>query len=157
MKDFTLRNDTRLLMRNDPVADPTELTKGKRVLIVYGGGSVKRNGCCDDIKKATQQGGATLYELGGAKYRKSPTTIHPRFLTAMAKYHDEEIRRFPSDAFGFEGEVSESEQRLVELLTSLGVDMYFEGEAALEAISRIDIETALSAEEVLEIVKKSMS
>ena len=30
--------------------------------------------------------------------------------------------------------------------------MYFEGEATLEAVSRIDIETALSAEEVLEIV-----
>ena len=66
MKDFTLRNDTRLLMRNDPVADLTELTKGKRVLFVYGGGSVKRNGCYDDIKKATQLGGATLFELGGA-------------------------------------------------------------------------------------------
>ena len=364
MKDFTLRNDTRLLMRNDPVADLAELTRGKRVLFVYGGGSVKRNGCYDDIKKATQQGGATLYELGGssremediecgiaqvkehdiqlvigaggasimdcakliafsayhenlwdylkgrknpygeqrlplilmptypssgseyglgavaadkrtgdfgtaygiaadtallvsryalsldaemtaytglvtlvqlcsatlgdqnpvsynigitvirqvldatrrlkenpqdmdargviaygasistssrlglgkgekgnyaydiyevefvpevlfgAKYRKSLTTIYPRFLTAMAKYHDEEIRRFLSDAFGFTGEVSESEQRLVELFTSLGVDMYFEGEATPEAISRIDIETALSAEEVLEIVKK---
>ena len=91
---------------------------------------------------------------GGAKYRKSLTTIYPRFLTAMAKYHDAEIRRFLSDAFGFTGEVSESEQRFVELFTSLGVDMYFEGEATLEAVSRIDIETALSAEEVLEIVKK---
>lgn len=92
--------------------------------------------------------------LFGAKYRKSLTTIYPRFLTAMAMYHDEEIRRFLSDAFGFEGEVSESEQRLVELFTSLGVDMYFEGAATLEPISRIDIETALSAEEVLEIIKK---
>ena len=54
MKDFTLRNDTRLLMRNDPVADLAELTKGRRVLFVYGGGSVKRNGCYDDIVKATQ-------------------------------------------------------------------------------------------------------
>ena len=66
MKDFTLRNDTRLLMRNDPVADIAEQTKGKRVLFVYGGGSVKKNGCYDDIAKAVQQGGATLYELGGA-------------------------------------------------------------------------------------------
>lgn len=66
MKDFTLRNDTRLLLRNEPVADIAEQTKGKRVLFVYGGGSVKKNGCYDDIAKAVQQGGATLYELGGA-------------------------------------------------------------------------------------------
>ena len=92
--------------------------------------------------------------LFGAKYRKSLTTIYPRFLTAMAKYHDEEIRLFLSDAFCFTGEVCESEQRFVELFTSLDVDMYFEGEATLEAIGRINIETALSAEEVLEIVKK---
>lgn len=30
MKDFGLRNDTKLLFRNDPVADLTELTAGKK-------------------------------------------------------------------------------------------------------------------------------
>lgn len=41
MNDFDLRNDTRLLFRNDPTADLARLTAGKRVLFVYGGGSVK--------------------------------------------------------------------------------------------------------------------
>lgn len=41
MKDFQLRNDTKLLFRNDPVADLTALTSKKKVLFVYGGGSAK--------------------------------------------------------------------------------------------------------------------
>lgn len=90
--------------------------------------------------------------LFGATYRKSLTTVFPHFLTAMAKYHNEAIRRFLSDAFGYEGEVAESAAKLVDLFTSLGVDMHFEGKASAEAISRIDIETALSTEEVLEII-----
>ena len=52
MKDFQLRNDTKLLFRNDPTADLAALTEGKKVLFVYGGGSVKTNGCYDDVKKA---------------------------------------------------------------------------------------------------------
>lgn len=43
MKDFQLRNDTKLLFRNDPVTDLSELVKEKKVLFVYGGGSVKKN------------------------------------------------------------------------------------------------------------------
>lgn len=50
MKDFQLRNDTKLLYRNDPAADLETLLGGKRVLFVYGGGSAKRNGCYEDIK-----------------------------------------------------------------------------------------------------------
>lgn len=51
MKDFQLRNDTKLLFRNDPVADLMTYVKEKRTLFVYGGGSVKKNGCYDDVKK----------------------------------------------------------------------------------------------------------
>ena len=52
MNDFDLRNDTRLLFRNDPTADLARLTAGKRVLFVYGGGSVKKNGCYEEVKHA---------------------------------------------------------------------------------------------------------
>ena len=45
MKDFQLRNDTKLLFRNNPVKDLKEYVNKKKVLFVYGGGSVKRNGC----------------------------------------------------------------------------------------------------------------
>lgn len=42
MKDFQLRNDTKLLFRNNPTVDLTALTAGKKVLFVYGGGSAKK-------------------------------------------------------------------------------------------------------------------
>ena len=66
MKDFMLRNDTKLLFRNDPTADLAELTAGKKVLFVYGGGSIKKNGCYDDVKKAVENRGGVLYEHGNA-------------------------------------------------------------------------------------------
>ena len=66
MKDFQLRNDTKLLFRNDPVADLTALTAGKKTLLVYGGGSAKKNGCYDDVKKAVESAGGIFYELANA-------------------------------------------------------------------------------------------
>lgn len=66
MNDFDLRNDTRLLFRNDPTADLAKLTAGKRVLFVYGGGSVKKNGCYEEVKHTVAQGGGTLYEAGNS-------------------------------------------------------------------------------------------
>lgn len=66
MKDFQLRNDTKLLFRNDPVADLTALTSKKKVLFVYDGGSAKKNGCYDDVKKAVESAGGIFYELADA-------------------------------------------------------------------------------------------
>lgn len=66
MKDFQLRNDTKLLFRNDPINDLKEFCFKKNVLFVYGNGSIKKNGCYDDVKTAIMQGGGTLFELGGA-------------------------------------------------------------------------------------------
>ena len=45
MKDFIFRNDTKLLFRNDIRETIAEVTKGHKVMFVYGSGSVKRNGC----------------------------------------------------------------------------------------------------------------
>lgn len=45
MKDFIFRNDTKLLFRNDIRTAIAEIAQGHKVMFVYGGGSVKRNGC----------------------------------------------------------------------------------------------------------------
>lgn len=66
MKDFQLRNDTKLLFRNDPVVDLAALTAGKKTLFVYGGGSAKKNGCYDDVKKAVESKNGIFHELGSA-------------------------------------------------------------------------------------------
>lgn len=84
MKDFQLRNDTRLLFRNDPTADIAGFAAGKRVLFVYGGGSVKGNGCYEDVKHAVAHGGGTLYEAGGSSREKSVIERNLR----MVKAHD---------------------------------------------------------------------
>ena len=66
MKDFTLRNDTRLLLRHDPIPELTALMANKKVLFVYGNGSVFENGCYDDVFQTMKAGTAELFELGGA-------------------------------------------------------------------------------------------
>lgn len=44
MKDFSLRNDTRLPIRNDSVPELAALCADRRMLLVYGDGSVKEAG-----------------------------------------------------------------------------------------------------------------
>ncbi|MDE5742497.1 MAG: iron-containing alcohol dehydrogenase [Oscillospiraceae bacterium] len=66
MKDFMLRNDTKLLFRNDPAEALKELINGRRVLFVYGGGSALKNGCLDDVKNAVSMAKGSLYEFGNA-------------------------------------------------------------------------------------------
>ena len=65
MKDFMLRNDTKLLFRNDPTADLAELTAGKKVLFVYGGGSIKKNGIYDQVVAVLKECGKEIFEDGG--------------------------------------------------------------------------------------------
>lgn len=46
--------------------------------------------------------------LFGATYRKSLTTVFPRFLKAMSAYHEDDIFGYFRDAFGFEGTIDDS-------------------------------------------------
>ena len=71
MKDFQLRNDTKLQLCMNPVEKLRKLTGGKRVLFVYGGGSVKKNGCLEDVKKAVSGNGGTLFELENASRERT--------------------------------------------------------------------------------------
>ena len=95
--------------------------------------------------------------LFNAPYRKSLTTIFPHFLTAMAKYHEADIRTFLKDAFGLDDSLEVMEHGLVRLFTELGVGMHFSGEATIEQIRDIDINTSLTREEVLEVIKNCLN
>ena len=66
MKDFIYRNDTRLFFRNDIRETLSELTKGQKVLLVYGGGSIKGNGCYENIRQTLAKDGTPLVEYGGS-------------------------------------------------------------------------------------------
>lgn len=71
MKDFQLRNDTKLLFCNDPVHDLADLTRGRNVLFVYGGGSVKNNDRYADLKDACTANDAVLFEAPGSSCEKT--------------------------------------------------------------------------------------
>lgn len=71
MKDFQLRNDTRLQFCMNPVERLQLIVRGKRVLFVYGGGSVKKNGCLEDVRNAVYGSGGTLFEFGNASRERS--------------------------------------------------------------------------------------
>lgn len=64
MKDFVFRNDTKLLFRNDLRTTIAGIAEGHKVMFVYGGGSVKRNGCHDDIVRTLNEAGIPLVEYG---------------------------------------------------------------------------------------------
>ena len=92
--------------------------------------------------------------LFGAAYRKSLTTIFPRFLEVISQYHKEDICKFIKDAFGYEGNIAETSSKIVELFETLGVDMQFKGNVDEEKIRSIDIETSLKENEVISVIKK---
>lgn len=91
--------------------------------------------------------------LFDASYRKGLTTLFPRFLKAMAKYHEEDIRAYFKDAFGYDGDLADSAQKMVALFSGLGIDMYFDGAVSETAIEQIPMETVLKPEEVLSIIR----
>lgn len=95
-------------------------------------------------------------ELFDVSYRKSLTTLFPRFLKAMAAYHEDDICSYFKDAFGYEGDIAESVDKMVALFTELGVDMYFDGIVNEEHISRIAVDSALSMDERVRMIKESM-
>lgn len=91
--------------------------------------------------------------LLGVSYRKSLTTIFPRILKAMGKYHVQDIEKFFRDAFDFEGSIEGSAERMIEMFADMGVDMYFEKGADVNNLKGIPIETTLAAEEVAAIMQ----
>lgn len=94
--------------------------------------------------------------LFGAAYRKSLTTLFPRFLKAMSKYYETDISHYFKDAFDFEGSVSDSADKMIKLFSELGVDMYFDGEYSKEAVSKVPVSTMLKPDEVYAVIKSSV-
>ncbi len=56
MKDFIFRNDIRKTV--------SEMAQGRKVMFVYGGGSVKRNGCHADVVQALAENHIPFVEYG---------------------------------------------------------------------------------------------
>ena len=93
-------------------------------------------------------------KLFGSSYRRSLTTIFPRFLKAIAKNHGDFIRKFYKDVFDFEGSIDDSTEMLISLFESYGVPMYFEGAFTREQVDAIPRRTELSKDEVFELINE---
>lgn len=78
MRSFQFYNPTRLIFGKGQLeALKTEVPKyGKRVLLVYGGGSIKRNGLYDQVLGLLKEVGAEVTELAGVEPNPRLSTVH---------------------------------------------------------------------------------
>ena len=90
--------------------------------------------------------------LFGSSYRRSLTSVFPRFLKAMGVYHAEDIGKYYFDAFDFDSSIEESSRKLIDLFSSLGVDMYCDGEITRKQVDNIPCHTKLNGDEVFELM-----
>jgi alcohol dehydrogenase YqhD (iron-dependent ADH family) len=78
MKDFVFQNATRIYFgrsRLDSLA--VELSNyGKRVLVTYGGGSIKKIGLYDRIMEILKENGFTVFEMGGIEPNPRHTSVN---------------------------------------------------------------------------------
>ena len=78
MRSFQFYNPTRLISGKGQLeALKTAVPKyGKRVLLVYGGGSIKRNGLYDQVLGLLKEVGAEVTELAGVEPNPRLSTVH---------------------------------------------------------------------------------
>ncbi|MBD1223470.1 iron-containing alcohol dehydrogenase [Virgibacillus halodenitrificans] len=77
MDNFTYQNPTKLIFGKGQIdALPQEVEKyGKKVLLVYGGGSIKRNGINDNVMKKLAEIDAEVLELSGVEPNPRISTV----------------------------------------------------------------------------------
>ncbi|HBJ75169.1 MAG TPA: NADH-dependent alcohol dehydrogenase, partial [Syntrophaceae bacterium] len=74
MLNFTFYNPTKILFGEGRIKDLAgEIPKGLKILVTYGGGSIKRNGVFDEVKAALQ--GYELMEFGGIEPNPTYETL----------------------------------------------------------------------------------
>ena len=89
MKSFIYHNPTKIVLGKDCVKESlaAELSHyGTRVLLTYGGGSIKKNGVYDGVKESLQQAGKEVFELSGIM--SNPRTTKVREGIALCKEHN---------------------------------------------------------------------
>ena len=78
MRPFVFHNPTRLIFGKGKLsALKEEVSKyGKNVLLVYGGGSIKRSGLYDQVLSVLKEAGASVTELAGVEPNPRLCTVH---------------------------------------------------------------------------------
>ncbi|WP_175640601.1 iron-containing alcohol dehydrogenase [Metabacillus schmidteae] len=78
MENFTYYNPTKLIFGKGQVEQlKAEIPQyGKNVLLVYGGGSIKRNGLYDQVVEILKKSNLNLFELAGVEPNPRLSTVH---------------------------------------------------------------------------------
>ncbi|MBS8266036.1 iron-containing alcohol dehydrogenase [Mesobacillus boroniphilus] len=78
MDNFTFYNPTKLIFGKGQLEQlKNEVPQyGKKVLLVYGGGSIKRNGLYDSVMNYLKEIGAEVFELSGVEPNPRLSTVH---------------------------------------------------------------------------------
>ena len=78
MQDFIFHNKTKVYFGKNQLAHLGEEVSrfGKKVLLVYGGGSIKKIGLYDKILDEMGKAGVTVFELGGVEPNPHHTTVN---------------------------------------------------------------------------------
>ena len=77
MQNFTYKNPTNLVFGRDTVKELKNLipAESKNVLLIYGGGSIKRNGLYERVVEELTQRELTYYELSGVEPNPRISTV----------------------------------------------------------------------------------
>ncbi|MBQ9221112.1 iron-containing alcohol dehydrogenase [Succinivibrio sp.] len=75
---FRFQNTTKVYFGDETLENlaPELLNFGKKVLLVYGGGSIKKNGLYDKITSNLKNGGIEFFELSGVEPNPRHTTVN---------------------------------------------------------------------------------
>ncbi|WP_172194015.1 iron-containing alcohol dehydrogenase [Saccharibacillus qingshengii] len=78
MKSFTFYNPTRLIFGKGQLEQLKTLVPqyGKNILLVYGGGSIKRSGLYDSVTALLKETGSNVVELAGVEPNPRLSTVH---------------------------------------------------------------------------------
>ncbi|AGN35044.1 iron-containing alcohol dehydrogenase [Bacillus paralicheniformis] len=77
MENFSYYNPTKLIFGKGQLEQLRKELKvyGKNVLIVYGGGSIKKNGLYDEVTRVLKEEGADMHELSGVEPNPRLATV----------------------------------------------------------------------------------
>ena len=91
MENFVYSVPTKVYFGSGQIERIGEIARayGSRVLLVYGGGSIKKTGLYGRVMDLLKQAGVTVYELGGVEPNPRVTTV--RKGVALCREHDIDV------------------------------------------------------------------
>ena len=84
------------------------------------------------------------------------TVSFPQILKELAKKYEESIKLFLSDAFGFNGSIEEAINKVMQLFSDFGIDMYFHGDFQEGKLDKIPNKSSFTKEQIIQILKNSL-